>query len=74
MAMLSRLVVILIGWMGPSLSFGTIVGLNAGAQYDISSVSHVISSGAKVVRLNFIVTANQTGANDAKLESLSFMK
>jgi hypothetical protein len=67
-AVLSRLVVILISWMGLSLSFGTIVGLNAGAQYDISSVSRVISSGAKVMRLNFIVTANQTGALDAKLD------
>lgn len=46
------------------LGSGTPIGLNAGAQFDTSSVSLVATSGAQWVRLNFIVTPAQTGTSD----------
>ena len=42
-------------------SHGSIVGLNAGAQFDTSSVASVAASKARLVRLNFIVTKSQSG-------------
>jgi hypothetical protein len=44
--------------------YGTRIGLNAGAQFDTSSVGKVVASGASVVRLNFIVTSSQSGTSD----------
>lgn len=40
------------------------IGLNAGAQFDTSNVPLVKASGAKWVRLNFIVTQQQSGTSD----------
>jgi len=40
------------------------VGLNAGAQYDTTQVPYVVKTGAKWVRLNFIVTSSQSGTSD----------
>jgi hypothetical protein len=46
------------------IALSTLAGLNAGAQYDSSEVQWVSQSGAKWVRLNFIVTSSQTGTSD----------
>jgi hypothetical protein len=40
---------------------GSLIGLNAGAQFDSSMVAYVAESGAKLVRLNFIVTDDHYG-------------
>jgi hypothetical protein len=39
----------------------SVIGLNAGAQFDTSMVPYVVQSGAKWVRLNFIITSDQYG-------------
>lgn len=52
------------------VSQAAIIGLNAGAQYDTSSVALVKESGAKYVRLNFIVTSSQSGTSDPNFISM----
>jgi len=46
------------------------IGLNAGAQFDTSAVKTVSQSGASWVRLNFIVTSQQSGTSDPGFVSM----